>query len=73
MTLGFQDISNKIGGLLLIASGGAILWALVNHEGAVAILLVTAAWVGANGWPETSLQKFKRKLEEKKASSDDAN
>jgi len=36
MRLGFQGISNVIGSLLIIASGGAILWALVNHEGSVA-------------------------------------
>jgi len=35
MRLGFQGISNVIGSLLIIASGGAILWALVNHEGSV--------------------------------------
>ena len=73
MRLGFQGISNVIGSLLIIASGGAILWALVNHEGSVAFLLVTAAWVGANGWPETVLQRFCRKPKGKASGSDDSN
>lgn len=61
-----QDVINLIGEILISLSLFALIAALINApRWALAILIVTGFWLGANGLPESRLDRIMRRIKSK--------